>query len=101
MVMAWNPPRERSSTATHVLVLALGCAVVHGTVNRGGFQTGDAATLLVLLAAAALARTGVHPRVPHPAAPSSASRQGELRVSPAAHAAHPAHAVTAVTAVTA
>ncbi|MGD9525854.1 O-antigen ligase family protein [Pseudonocardia sp.] len=89
MVTTWDPPRDRRSAPTRLLVLALGAAAVHGTVNRGGFHAGDAAALLALLAAAAAARVAVHPRVPHPAAASSAFHQGEFRVPPAAQPTRP------------
>lgn len=64
MVTTSERPRERTSAPARLLVLGLGCALVHGTLSRGGFYAADAAALLVLLAAAAAARAAVRRPVP-------------------------------------
>ncbi|MBW0089004.1 O-antigen ligase family protein [Pseudonocardia sp. KRD-184] len=51
-----------------LLVLGLGSALVFGVLSRGGFPTGDAVTVLLLVAVAAVARARVRREVPRPVA---------------------------------
>jgi hypothetical protein len=63
-----SPGTVSTSWTYRVLVLALGTALVYGVLSRGAFHAGDAATVLVLVAAAAGARLGVRrPGVRRPA----------------------------------
>ncbi|QJY46820.1 O-antigen ligase family protein [Pseudonocardia broussonetiae] len=60
--------RNRTTQRDRLLVLGLGSALVFGVLSRGGFPTGDAVTVLLLVAVAAVARARVRREVPRPVA---------------------------------